>query len=80
MMFKSWMVWSMVGRGGRYAIVCLFSSVILWSSMECAYCVAIVLICLNVLLFFFVMESFSLDSKLFSDRICEMALVPKVRL
>ena len=37
----------------RVAEVCntlSFTSLCLWTSMECAYCVAVVLICLNVLL------------------------------
>ena len=34
-------------------MVCLFSTLLLWNNMECAYFMAIVLICLNVLLIFF---------------------------
>ena len=45
-----------------YATVCMFSSLILWTSMKCAYYMASVLICLNALLIF-VMESFSVVSK-----------------
>lgn len=32
--------------------ICQFSSLYLWTSMKCAYCMAIVLICLHVLLIF----------------------------
>jgi hypothetical protein len=54
-------------------MVCLFPCLLLWTSMECAYCVAILLICWNVLLIF-VMGGFGLVSKLFIDGICEVAL------
>ena len=36
----------------RSLIVCRFSSLRLWTNMECAYCVAIMLICLNVFFYF----------------------------
>ena len=49
--------------GGR------FSSLRLWTSIECAYCVAIMLICLNVLLIF-ITRSLSFVSKLFIDGMC----------
>ena len=57
----------------RFAMVCLFSSLLLWASMECVYFVAIVLINLNVILII-VMGIFGLVSKLFIDKICEVAL------
>lgn len=65
----------------RFAMVCLFSSLLLWTSMECVYCVAIVLICFNVTLVF-VTWSFTLVSKLFIDGICEvvLALVAKTMI
>jgi hypothetical protein len=56
-------------------MVCLFSSLLLWTSMACAYCVAIMLVCLHVL-FVFVTGCFILVSKFFIDRICEVALAP----
>ena len=54
-------------------IGCHFSSLRLWTSIECAYCVVIMFTCLNVSLIF-VMEIFSFVSKLFIDGICVVAL------
>ena len=54
-------------------MVSLSSSILLWTSMECAYYVAIVLINLDVLLII-VMGSSTLVSKLFIDRIHGVAL------
>lgn len=51
-----------------------FSSLHLWTSMECEYCVANVLICVNVLLIF-VIGSFKFAPKLFIDGMCVLALV-----
>ena len=50
----------------RSLIVCRFSSLRSWTNMECAYCVAIMLICLNVFLILVigsvnVVSSFSID-------------------
>ena len=42
------------GRSRRSMMGCLFSSLRLWSSIICAYCTAIVAICLNVFLIFVV--------------------------
>ena len=72
MVFESWMVWSVVGCGGSWWIV-YFIVFFMWTNMECAYCMAIVLICLNVLLIF-VTGSFSLVSIFFIDKICEVVL------
>lgn len=47
--------------------------------MECAYCVGIVLICLNALLTF-VIGSFSLVSKLFIDGMCIVALELAIKI
>ena len=41
----------------------------------CAYCVTIILICLNILMIF-VVDSFSIASKLFIDGMCVVVLVP----
>ena len=35
---------------------CRLSSLRLWTSIECAYCVAVMLICLNVVLIFYSRE------------------------
>ena len=43
--------------------------------MECAYCVAIMLICLNVFLIF-VMGIVNVDSSFFIDGICVVPLAP----
>ena len=47
------------GRSWRSVIVCRFLSLCLWTNIECAYCVAIILICLNVF-FIFVLGSSSI--------------------
>lgn len=52
------------GKSLSFERVCMFSSLLLWTSMTCAYCVAIVLVCLHMLLIF-VTGSFTLVSKLF---------------
>lgn len=46
--------------------------------MDCAYCVANVLICLNVF-FMFVIGSFSFIPRLLIDGTCVVALVPNVK-
>ena len=52
---------------------CLFSNFRLWTSIECAYCVAIMLICWNV--FFISMRgSLSIVSRFFIDGMCVVAL------
>lgn len=51
----------------------LFSSILLWTSMKCTYCVAIVFICLNVLMLF-VTRRFTLVSKHCIKSIFEVAL------
>ena len=56
-------------------IGCLFSSLRLWTCIECAYCVAIMLICLNVLLIFMI-GSLSILFSLFIDGMCVVALAP----
>ena len=53
-------------RSWRLFIVCLFSSLRLWTNMECAYCVAIMLICLNVFMIF-VVGSVNVVSSFFID-------------
>ena len=50
----------------RFVIGCLFSSCLLWSNIICAYCMAIMLICLNVFLIFMV-GSLSFASSSFID-------------
>lgn len=42
---------------------CWFSNLCLWTSIECEYCLAIMLTCLNVF-FIFVIESFCFISRL----------------
>ena len=59
-------------------IGCRFSSLCLWTSIECAYCEAIMFICLNVI-FIFAMGIFSFVSKLFIDGICFVALALATR-
>ena len=63
------------GRFWRSSIVCRFSSLRLWTSMECAYCVAIVFICLNVSLIFMI-GSLSVASRYFIRGICVVPLAP----
>ena len=62
-------------RSWRSLIVCRFSSLRLWTNMECADCVAITLICLNVFLIF-VIGSVSVVSSFFIDKICVVPLAP----
>lgn len=62
----------------RSVIGCRFPSLLLWISTECAYCVAMMLICLNVFLIF-VLGSLSLVSKLFIDGMCVVALAPAAK-
>ena len=52
----------------------------LWTygSLECAYCVTIMLICLKVLLIF-IIESLLLVSKLFINGMCVVALAPATK-
>ena len=57
----------------RFAMICLISSLLLWTSVECVYYVAIVLICFDVILVF-ITGSFTLVSKLFIDGVCEVVL------
>ena len=54
-------------------IGCWFSSMRLWISIECAYCVAIMLISLKVLLIFMT-ESLCMASSLFIDGMYVVAL------
>jgi hypothetical protein len=56
-------------------IDCLSSSPCLWTSIECAYCVAIMLICWNVF-FNFMRGSLSIVSRFFIDGMCVVALAP----
>ena len=62
-------------RSWRSLIFCQFSSLRLWTNVECAYCVAIMLICLNVLLVC-VIGSVSVVSNFFIDGICVVPLAP----
>jgi uncharacterized membrane protein len=59
----------------RYEIGCLFSSLLSWINIECAYCMAIMLICLNAFLIF-VVGSLNLVSSAFIDVMCVVALAP----
>jgi hypothetical protein len=59
-------------------IGCRFSSLCLWTSIECAYCATIMLICLNALLIF-VIRIFNFVSKNLNDGICVVALAPATR-
>ena len=52
---------------------CWFSNLRLWTSIECAYCVAIMLIFKNLLLIFMT-GSLSIFSSLFIDEVCVVAL------
>ena len=65
----------MYERSWRSLIGCQFSSLHLWTIMECAYCMAIMLICLNVLLIFMI-GSVNIVSKFFIDGICVVPLAP----
>ena len=56
-------------------IGCLFSSHLLRTSIECAYCMVILLICLNVLLIF-VVWSLSFVSSSFIEGMCVVVLAP----
>ena len=56
-------------------IVCRFLSLRLWTNIECSYCVAIKLICLNVFLIF-VIGSSSIFSRFFIDGMCVVPLAP----
>ena len=56
-------------------MVCRFSSLRLCISMECAYCVAIKLICLNMCLIF-VIRIVNVDSKFFIEGIYVVPLAP----
>ena len=56
-------------------MVCRFSSLRLWTKMECAYFVAIMLISLNVF-FIFVIGSVNVASNFFIDGICVVPLAP----
>jgi len=51
------------------------SSMCSWTSIECTYCVAIMLICLNIFLIFMI-GSLSIASSLFIDGMCVVALAP----
>ena len=64
------------GKSWRSLIVCPFSSLRLWTNMECAYCVAIMLICLNVFLKIFMIGSVNVVSSFFIDGICVVPLAP----
>ena len=57
---------------------CLFLSRLLWTKMECAYCVAIMLICLNVLLICGV-GSLSCVSNAFIEGMWVVALAPEAK-
>ena len=70
-----WGVLFIYTRSWRSLIVCRFSSLRLWTNMECAYCVAIMLICLNVFLIF-VIGIVNVVSSFFIDGIC--VVPPKV--
>ena len=69
--------WRIFNYGGswRSLILCQFSCLRLCMSMECAYCAAIILICLNVFLIF-VIGSVNVDSKFFIDGIYVVPLAP----
>jgi len=62
------------GGSWRSATNCHFSSLLLWISIECAYCVATVLLCLYVF-FISVHEFFSFVSMHFIDGVCVVAFV-----
>ena len=47
--------------------------------MECAYCVAIMLICLNVFLIFMI-GSVNIVSRFFIDGICVVSLAPATNI
>ena len=53
----------------------MFSSLHLWTSIECAYCVAIMLICWNVF-FIFMRGSLSIVYRVCIDGMCVVALAP----
>ena len=57
----------------RFVTSCQFSSLRLWTSIECAYYVAIMLICLNVFLIF-IIGSLSVVSELSINGMCFVAL------
>lgn len=67
-----------LGMSCRFVIGCRFSSLHLWTSVECAYCMAIILTCLNVFLIF-ITRSLSFVSKFFIDRMCVVALAPETK-
>ena len=68
-----------LGMSCRFVIGCQFSSLHLWTSIECAYCMAITLMCLNVFLIFMT-RSLSFVSKIFIDRMCVVALAPETNI
>jgi len=57
---------------------CQFFNLHLWTSVECAYCVAIVLICLNVLLIL-EMGNLILVAKFFINGIVLVSLAPATK-
>ena len=57
---------------------CLFSRRLLWIKIECAYCIASMLICRNVLLICG-MGSLSCVSKVFIEGIWVVALAPEAK-
>jgi hypothetical protein len=62
----------------RYLIDCQISSLHLWTRIECAYCMATMLICLNVIMISMA-RSLSFVSNLFIDGMCVMALAPAAK-
>ena len=59
----------------RSLMGCLFSILLLWISIECAYCVAMMLICLNVWRIC-VLGSLSFVSNSVIEGMCVVALAP----
>ena len=65
-------------RSWRSLILCRFSSLRLWTNMECAYCVAIMLICLNMFLLF-VIGIVNIVSNFFIDGICVVLILDNIQ-
>jgi hypothetical protein len=59
---------------------CWFSNLCLWTSRECAYCVAIMLICLELCILYLCNREFFLISRLFIDAMCMVALPSDVKI
>ena len=61
------------GKSWRFVTSRRFSSLCLWTNIECAYCMAIMLICLKAFLIVMAGSS-SFVSKFFIDGMCVVAL------